>query len=717
MINYQLTGTFAPGNWFTEAVGLMARKSTIKLLLINESANEGERIISLFRNAGRVARAERPKSMEELSVMLQEESWDLVIANQRHSEINPQQLLEQLSKSKLTLPALIVADENEALTLLEAGAANVVNPEQDERLIQAAFRELQHIETYRELELVKEKLDDAEERCALLLNESQDAIAYVADGMIINANNLFCARFGYEEPDDLDCATVIDLIDESNHELFKNTLKAQTNNKEGSSQLEFSGIKQNGEQFKASMQLSSAVLDEETCIQITIRDNSSSSSNQNDNKQDHDPATGLYSQSYFLSQLAACSQLTTSGSKISSLLFIGIDKFSTIRHRYGINQAEQIVLDLAKFIQDNTNDDHKLAHYCDDSFTLLLDDTGIEKAKEFADSLREKIEQHIIDVESQSLQCTVSIGLVLLDSQLQAEPKQLIEYAFNTCESIRQQNDNTGTGNASAVYIPIKEKRTLGSASNDADLDAFLEEALEDGRFFLKFQPIVSLRGSSGEHYEVVTLTQDEDGEEQSTDELINSLNFTEANTRLDRWIILEATKQLASHIEDGTDTRLFINLTTNALKDDSLIPWLGVALKAGGIPASALTFQFTENDIIDYLKAAISFSETIHNLGCKLSIAEFGIIDDPIKNLKQVNANFTKMAEQYTDQLQSGGDSQALKTMIGSINENDAKAIICRVENAAALAQLWQLGVDYIQGEYLAGASTGMDYEFTDIA
>ena len=52
----------------------MAKKSTIKLLLINESENESERLISLFRDAGRVARATRAQSAEELFFMLEQEA-------------------------------------------------------------------------------------------------------------------------------------------------------------------------------------------------------------------------------------------------------------------------------------------------------------------------------------------------------------------------------------------------------------------------------------------------------------------------------------------------------------------------------------------------------------------------------------------------------------------------------------------------------------------
>ncbi len=696
----------------------MARKSTIKLLLINESDNEGERLISLFRNAGRVARAHRIVSADDLHSSLQKESWDLLIANDKHPEIAVEQCLEQLATSDSDIPAIVIRD-NDAQSALDAGASDVIDSADDQRLVFAAFREIQHLEQKRALNQLKEKLADAEERCALLLDQSQDAIAYISDGMLVSANPLFCNRFGYENPDDLDCAPIIDLIDASDLDTFKGLLKTQLANGEGSTDLSFTGRKQNGDSFEANMQLSHAVYDDEPCIQLSVRDqNSNTTSNGTGGANlDYDPITGLYSQNYFLSQLDSYAKQAAAGTNTSALLFVSIDKFTTFRSRYGITHAYSILLNIAQFIQQHSDQNSCLAHFCDDGFTLLLNDSSEEKALEYAQYLCQNLEKHIIEVNGQSLQCTASIGLLALDSQCHSSPSQLIDNAFSCCEQVREQAGNEGIGNSAILYAAPLEKKALGDAVDDEGLDSFLEEALQDGQFSLLFQPVVSLRGTNGDHYEVQTLMTNADGKDLPADEFLQTLQFEQSNTRLDRWIILEATKQLAEQIEQGHDTRLFINLTANALQDESLITWLGVALKAGGIPAEALAFQFSEADINNYLKPAKLFAEAVSKLGCKISITNFGQSDDPIKALKHAKASFAKIASSYTEQLQEGGDTQLLKAMVNSINENTAQAIISDVENAAALAVLWQIGVDYIQGSYLAGPSKAMDYEFTDIA
>ncbi|WP_101758921.1 EAL domain-containing protein [Oceanicoccus sp. KOV_DT_Chl] len=692
----------------------MARKSTIKLLLINESDNEGERLVSLFRNAGRVTRVHRATSPEDLHSTLEKDHWDLLIANDKHPEIAVEQCLEQLAKLSLDLPAIVIRDDN-IEAALEAGATDVISSEQDQHLIHSALRELRNLEQRRELASTLDKLSDAEARSELLLSESQDAIAYVADGMLVSCNDVFGERFGYDSIDDLDCAPVVDLISDADQDKFKGLLKTQINNGSGSTDFSFTAIKKSGENFTAVMQLSCAVFDDEDCIQLSIKEHSSNASSQTVANFDRDPATGLYSHDYFLSQLDSSNKQAAAGTGQAVLLFIGIDKFTALRSRFGITQAHNIVLDIANFIQQHSDNVSCLAHFCDDGFTMLIEDSSTDKTKKYADDLCSKFAQHIIEIDGQSLQCTASIGLLDINGQLQRDANDLIDLVFNTAESLR---DEDGTGNSAEVHIPVREKKTLGDSSNDDELDSFLEEALEDSRFTLNFQPVVSLRGSSGgDHYEVTTTMLGEDGEALHANQFLQNMNFGGVNTRLDRWIILEATKQLASELEQNHATHLFINLTANALQDESLIPWLGVALKAGGITPGSLILQFLETDITNYLKPAKIFSDAIGELGCKLSISGFGKADDPFKILQQVHASHVKIAAEFAQALQNGGDTQSLKAMVSSIGEEDAKAIISGVENAAALAQLWQIGVDYIQGSYMAAPSKKMDYEFTDIA
>src|SRR5690606_33139153 len=125
-----------------------------------------------------------------------------------------------------------------------------------------------------------------------------------------------------------------------------------------------------------------------------------------------------------------------------------------------------------------------------------------------------------------------------------------------------------------------------------------VQKALDENRFKLLFQPILSLRGSEKEHYEVLLRMIDEKGEEISPSSFLSSAAQIGATTKIDRWVVLESIKILSEHRSKGHNTQLIINLSRESLLDTTLPPWLGVAFKAAKLPPDAVVFQVMEIDV-----------------------------------------------------------------------------------------------------------------------
>ncbi len=277
--------------------------------------------------------------------MLEQESWDLLIANDKHPEIVVDQCLELLKKHDTVIPSIVIRD-GDANTALDAGACDVIASDDDKRLMFAALRELRSFEDRRQLISTKEKLSNAEERCNLLMAESQEALAYVADGMLISANALFCTRFGYTDPDELDCTPVIDLIAASDNSKFKQLLKTVANGNEGGTDFDFTGQTQDGQTFTAAMHLSNSVFDDEPCIQLTINESEEPKASEkveisaSSASEPEQLLTSLAGSNEELStQLTQLISQASNDNECSTLAFISIDGIADIRNRVGITQA------------------------------------------------------------------------------------------------------------------------------------------------------------------------------------------------------------------------------------------------------------------------------------------------------------------------------------------------------------------------------------------
>ena len=202
-------------------------KKTIRLLILEDSQNEAERLVSLFRNAGRATRVHRITSSDNLAEALQQ-SWDLLISAPSSEHLEPSEAITAIRRQAKDIPViqLVAGNESDAITeALMLGAQDALPQGEDERLILVANRELANLEERRARRAAEVALREAEKRCQLLLDSSVDAITYVHDGMHIYANRAYLKLFDYEDGDELEGMPMIDLIASEDQAAFKDFLK------------------------------------------------------------------------------------------------------------------------------------------------------------------------------------------------------------------------------------------------------------------------------------------------------------------------------------------------------------------------------------------------------------------------------------------------------------------------------------------------------------
>lgn len=665
----------------------MARKNTIRLLLINGSDNDSEHLVSLFRAAGRVARAQRVESATDLEGALRQE-WDLLIVDDRHPELQLENTLETLRARKIDIPVIALRETADSGALFAAGAQDVIAPGDEQRIVGAALRELASGELRRTAARLRRQLEEAEQRSALLLGEADQAIAYVTDGMVIGANPVFAERFGHDSVDDLDCMPVMDLITANDHEGFKSALKGGL---EG--QFVITGTRTDGETFEATLRLLNATYDDDPCTQLIIDSQAADASFPSTT---HDAETGLYTRNYLLEQLAH--------RKAGRLLYLGIDRYAELRRDMGFNAALRVTHGVARLLKsENPHPQVTLARLNDDSFALLADNLDDKSALDLGWQLHEALTAHDFSLKGSVESCLLRVGIAAIG---RAMPLDTLDRAFEAA-----------TASESATVALYREAGEAAPLAAPVDPEQMLDDALADQRFAILFQPIISLRGASGEHYEVLLRMRGDTDTLELPDNFIDALGRNASNARLDRWILLEATKQLAENRARGNDTRLLINLTANVLHDETLLSWLGVALKAAALPPSTLILQLREIDVINDTPAAKTFAEGIRQLGCRFSIGGFGHVMDSLKTLRSVPVDLVQVDASFTRNLLASNDTQPLKTLVAAVGAESAAVVIPFVENASVLATLWQVGADFIQGHYLQAPGRSMNYEFTDIA
>ena len=681
----------------------------ISLLVIDPSVNDAEDYINTLRNAGLVIHPKVVTDPESLLDSEENETPDLILLSLPETAdgitetsrlcrgVYPEVPCVMLNKNPQTDPALL-------LQTMRDGARDVVSVDDQEHLQLVVRREAVDLHTRNELREALHKLKEAETRCNTLIASSQDAIAYIHEGMHMQANSAYLEMFGYVSMDDLEGLPILDMVAADNHKQVKTFLK-NLGNKDG--ELQVTCQNSAGETFRATLAFSAATYDGEPCTQIVIRNDAHSRELEHtiEMLSSQDAQTGLANRQYFMNRMEQKLEQLKADQGSCSLYYIVLDDFADIRARLGILDSDNLLKEVAGILTPLVAKNELLARFGDHSFTLLSDTLG-QEAEQKAEQLRQRVEDYIY----KEVNITCSLGVALLD-QASSGSQDFINSAYNAYEAARNEG-----GNRISLYDPSEMQPSFGESNtgDEARINELIEHALENDRFRLVYQPIVSLQGDSREHYAVLTRLLDKNNEEILPDFFIKPAIEGEQMAKVDRWVIGRAIQEIAGQRNEGRKVNFFINLSSTSLQDEGILLWICDCLRKYQAKGAWLTFQVRDRDLRNHIQAAKKLIEGLKKIKCQLAIDQFGSNPKAETLLKHLPVDFVKfdfdlLEDLATDQKKQDRLSELNKLAISL----KAKTIAMGVEDANSLAVLWTVGINYIQGYFLQEPSENISYEF----
>lgn len=690
---------------------------TIFLLILDKSENDAEKMISLIRNSGIPTRAKRIEDEEQLLEAIENQAWDLFLIREKEVDFDINQALVHIQAKDRDIPVIVVSekfDPEASVKHLKAGSKDCIQFNEEKLLMMTIRRELDSLMDRKKLHRLEVQIRDAEHRCELLLDSSKDAIAYISEGMHIYANGSYLQFLGYDDIDDMICIPVLDTMDEASQAKFKELSKPFTGdgNFSATEPTSCRSLREDGTYLDATMTLSAATYDGESCLQIIIRpehDNAELAEKLKELSQ-QDLLTGLYNRQHFMEELHAVKENAINEHQHFAIFYLSINNFQAIKNEFGMADADVILRDIAHVINENKLEGHSLARLSDDVFGIISPAQNGDKALDIAEHYVQSIGDHLFEAGGRTIQITQCIGVTLV-----TENAPSINDILGRAQIAAQEIDNETAiqeGKRINLFAPKKD-----SQLDDHDIAiSLIEDALENDKFKLLFQPIISLRGQSDEHYEAFVRMLNEEGEEISPYDFLPPSGPSMMASKIDKWVILQTIKQLSEHRSQGHETKLFINLTAETLQDKTFSSWLNVALKAARLPGDSLILQIPENSAISYLKQVKEFTKDINTLHCKLSINQFGRALNPFNLMKHIEPDYIKLEGSFTKDMQKNDEAKEnAKEIIETLQSMGKITIVPLVESASMLSALWQAGVNYIQGYYLQAPTTDMSYDFGD--
>lgn len=690
------------------------KKNILNLLFIDEEQLYAEHLIShLSEYFDEVNLGFWDEKAEFVKSLRQE--WDVLVFHRAY-DMNFTDVVGILQEEQINLPVIHLVQSNEQASLNEHGNPEVVHGDMiksltkndDKLIILAICLQTEYARAKRQTIHLKSILKEAEQRANILIKNSKSAVAYIDQGVHIFANDPYLQMFGYRTMEEIIGVPVVDLIaGGDNVKGFKRFLSRFAKGDRSQVEFAFESKRTDGSTFASKLQLASATLDGEPVTQMIIQQNENNSAElakKLAKAERQDALTGLPNRLAFTESLDSVREEVVRGDiKSAALLYIRMDGVGKIHSSTGLAGVDTAVKQVAWALDETAKQLHGtgVSRFSDTSFALVVEEINKDGVVTLAQKLLERITNLLIEVGSRTVTASLSVGVVMMDGNA-PESSVVLSRAMDTAHEINPDDED--------AKIKVFDISTI-AGEDDAVMAEYIQTALTQNKFILRYQPIYDIDTDSSSLFEVFITLPQADGTEMTYDKLASIAKKHNLLEKIDRWMLINASKHLANTRQSEPTARLLVGLSSASLADTNLSGIVTQLTRAIGGGSDVLTLQFSEQDLVDYMAVAKRQFIALANIDCPVGMNGFGVTAKSDEVLDYLSPNMVRLARSYTKDLDREANLTALQGLINTATEKGASTLMPYIEEASTMSMAWSVGARYLQGDYLQPANTEITF------
>jgi EAL domain-containing protein (putative c-di-GMP-specific phosphodiesterase class I) len=172
---------------------------------------------------------------------------------------------------------------------------------------------------------------------------------------------------------------------------------------------------------------------------------------------------------------------------------------------------------------------------------------------------------------------------------------------------------------------------------------------------------------------------------------------------QVDRHIVTKAIRYLADLPVAMADIGFSINLSGLSVGRQDMYELIEREVREAGIEPARITFEITETAACEQLNNAMEFIQKIRQLGCQVSLDDFGVGFSSFSYLKHLRADTLKIDGSFIRDIHNNNADQLfVKALVDVARGMGMRTIAEFVENEQVYQRVRGLGVDFVQGYYL---------------
>jgi diguanylate cyclase (GGDEF)-like protein/PAS domain S-box-containing protein len=669
----------------------------VPVIVFSHSDENVTAINAILRQAGYPVHCTRVDQLNELEKLLQQQPPDLLLLfdDGQNKVLAP--ISEQLSRLSPTPPLLLVRDHVSEQSIAEAmewGARDVVSLDHENRFKSVVDRELQAHRMQVALGGVMYSANQYKEELKTLMEGSAEAIADVQEGIVVSANPTWVELFGYGSEEDLVTIPFMDLCDKSDQPVIKGALVACLREKWDDTALKVKVRRADGSVAPIEINLERVTIDGDPGVRVVVpsqQDQKDSPVELLEKAVHTDPATGFYHRHFFLEKIGERMD-TPLGGGVRAIAYIRPDNFAKVHGDIGMLATETILTQLAEVLKDFMQPADLYGRFGGTIFVALLERGTLGDAEAWAEQVRIAIEDCTFEADRRSTSLTTTIAL----SEVGTEEKTLAELFGEVEETCR--TGRSAGGNRVQLTEDTCETRII--KQKEASWTPKIRAALMNNGLRLVHQPISSMNEEVDGLLDTRVQMINEDGSPILASDFIPAAEKANMIKNIDRWVI---DASFAFCLEKNP-TLVFIRLSADSIRDKTLLEWLELHLNRKKNRPAQICFQITEEVASKNLKRTKALAANLQQLGFQIAIDHLGGGEENTDRiLNNLPMEFLKIDGSLMQGLHRNPEMQEKVRAIANLaNERGIRTIAERVQDANTMAILWQLGISFIQGNYV---------------
>jgi len=408
-----------------------------------------------------------------------------------------------------------------------------------------------------------------------------------------------------------------------------------------------------------------------------------------------DSLTGLPNRALFMNRLQHLFHRArrTPDGLLFAVLYFDLDRFKGINDGLGHLAGDDLLVGIARRLEQHMRPSDTLARLGGDEFTVLLEDiTSEADATRVADRIQQELATPFL-LAGQEVFTSASIGIALSISGYD-RPEEMLRDADTAMYRAKAAGRSRHQ-----IFDADMHERAMALLRLETDL----RRALERGELLAHYQPIIDLENRMLLGFEALARWRHPERGLVPPDVFIPVAEETGLVGVIGEMMLKEACTQMKTWQDRYPQTpplRISVNMSTRQLAHAGMPEQVGRILRETGLAPGSLTLELTESALMQNLKAGASVIRKLRDMSVHVDIDDFGVGYSSLAYLQDLPVDTLKVDRSFVSRMDAGPQQTAVVRAIVTLARNLGMDVIAEgVETDAQADMLLTLRCSTAQG------------------